>query len=60
LEKAHGIDETPVVPYSERKSISTEDTFAQDTIDIQGIKSILSGMVKNFAISSVQRNGWYR
>ncbi|MGU3374695.1 DNA polymerase IV [Chryseobacterium sp. M5A1_1a] len=44
--KAHGIDETPVVPYSERKSISTEDTFAQDTIDIQGIKSILSGMVE--------------
>ncbi|KAA2222920.1 DNA polymerase IV [Chryseobacterium sediminis] len=44
--KAHGIDETPVVPYSERKSISTEDTFAQDTIDIQGIQSILSGMVE--------------
>ncbi|MEF9477324.1 DNA polymerase IV [Chryseobacterium sp. 1B4] len=44
--KAHGIDETPVVPYSERKSISTEDTFAQDSIDIQGIKSILSGMVE--------------
>ncbi|WP_330746992.1 DNA polymerase IV [Chryseobacterium sp. CP-77] len=44
--KAHGIDENPVVPYSERKSISTEDTFAQDSIDIQGIKSILSGMVE--------------
>ncbi|CAA7387836.1 DNA polymerase IV [Chryseobacterium fistulae] len=44
--KAHGIDETPVIPYSERKSISTEDTFAQDTIDIQGIQSILSGMVE--------------
>ncbi|KXH83735.1 DNA polymerase IV [Chryseobacterium kwangjuense] len=44
--KAHGIDETPVVPYSERKSISTEDTFAQDSIDIQGIQSILSGMVE--------------
>jgi len=44
--KAHGIDDTPVVPYSERKSISTEDTFAQDSIDIQGIQSILSGMVE--------------
>lgn len=44
--KAHGIDETPVVPYSERKSISTENTFSQDTIDIQNIKSILSGMVE--------------
>jgi DNA polymerase-4 len=48
-EKAHGIDETPVIPYSERKSISTEDTFAQDTIDIQNIRSILSGMVEKLA-----------
>ena len=38
--KAHGIDETPVVPYSERKSISTENTFSQDTIDIQNIRSV--------------------
>lgn len=44
--KAHGIDETPVVPYSERKSISTENTFSQDTIDVQNIQSILSGMVE--------------
>lgn len=47
--KAHGIDETPVIPYSDRKSISTEDTFSQDTIDIQNIKSILSGMVEKLA-----------
>jgi len=44
--KANGIDETPVLPYSERKSISKENTFSQDTIDINGIKSILSGMVE--------------
>lgn len=44
--KANGIDETPVIPYSERKSISKENTFSQDTIDINGIKSILSGMVE--------------
>ncbi|HBR12504.1 MAG TPA: DNA polymerase IV [Chryseobacterium sp.] len=47
--KAHGIDETPVVPYSERKSISTENTFSQDTIDIQNIRDILSGMVEKLA-----------
>lgn len=47
--KANGIDETPVIPYSERKSISSENTFSQDTIDIQGIKSMLSGMVEQLA-----------
>ena len=47
--KAHGIDDTPVVPYSERKSISTEDTFSEDTIDVYQIRSILSGMVEKLA-----------
>jgi len=44
--KANGIDETEVVPYSERKSISTETTFSEDTIDILHIQSILTGMVE--------------
>lgn len=44
--KAHGIDETPVIPYSERKSISTETTFNADTIDIQNIQNILTAMVE--------------
>lgn len=48
-EKAHGIDESLVIPYSERKSISKENTFSQDTIDIQNIKSLLSGMVEQLA-----------
>lgn len=48
-EKAHGIDESPVLPYSERKSISKENTFSQDTIDIQNIRSLLSGMVEQLA-----------
>ncbi len=44
--KANGIDDTPVEPYTERKSISTEHTFEQDTIDIIRIKGILVGMVE--------------
>ena len=48
-EKAHGIDESPVIPYSERKSISKENTFSQDTIDVQNIRSLLSGMVEQLA-----------
>lgn len=48
-EKAHGIDDSPVLPYSERKSISKENTFSEDTIDVQNIKSLLSGMVEQLA-----------
>lgn len=44
--KANGIDESPVVPYMEQKSISTENTFDQDTIDVKRLKSILIAMVE--------------
>jgi DNA polymerase-4 len=44
--KAHGIDDSPVVPYSEQKSISTESTFDEDTIDVKRLKSILIAMVE--------------
>jgi DNA polymerase-4 len=47
--KAHGIDETPVVPHSEQKSISTESTFEEDTIDVKRLKSILIAMVEKVA-----------
>jgi DNA polymerase-4 len=47
--KANGIDNTPVEPYTERKSISTEHTFSQDTIDIEKLKKILIGMVEKLA-----------
>ncbi len=44
-ERANGIDNTPIIPYWERKSISTERTFDKDTIDIKKLKAILSNMV---------------
>lgn len=44
--KAQGIDDSPVVPYSEQKSISTESTFDTDTIDVKRLKSILIAMVE--------------
>lgn len=44
--KANGIDNTPVIPYSERKSISTEQTFDKDTIDVKGLKALLTGMTE--------------
>jgi DNA polymerase-4 len=49
--KAHGIDDTPVVPYSEQKSISTESTFDSDTIDVNRLKSILIAMVEKVAFN---------
>ncbi|HOW32310.1 MAG TPA: DNA polymerase IV, partial [Bacteroidales bacterium] len=49
--KANGIDPTPVIPYSERKSISTETTFDQDTIDIHMINDLLVKMVEKIAFS---------
>ena len=47
--KANGIDNTPVVQYNERKSISTERTFNRDTIDVVKLKGILSAMAENLA-----------
>lgn len=47
--KAHGIDNSPVVPYVERKSISTECTFDSDTIDVKKMKAILTSMVEKLA-----------
>ncbi len=47
--KAHGIDESPVVSYSEQKSISTESTFDADTIDVKKLKSILIAMIEKVA-----------
>lgn len=47
--KANGIDNHPVEPYTERKSISKEHTFDQDTIDIPKLKSLMVGMVEKLA-----------
>jgi DNA polymerase-4 len=44
--KANGIDNTPVEPYNERKSISTECTFEKDTIDIDHLKRVLISMTE--------------
>ncbi|MCF8303619.1 MAG: DNA polymerase IV [Bacteroidales bacterium] len=47
--KANGIDPTPVEPYSERKSISTETTFETDTTDIKMLNDLLVSMVEKIA-----------
>lgn len=44
--KANGIDNTPVEPYTEAKSISSETTFEQDTIDMEMLRSKLVRMTE--------------
>ncbi len=47
--KANGMDNSPVIPYSERKSISTERTFDRDTTDMVKLKGIMLAMAENLA-----------
>ncbi len=47
--KANGIDDSRVEQYHERKSISTERTFEQDTIDVPKLQSMLLAMAENLA-----------
>ena len=44
--RAHGIDFTPVVPYSEEKSISKERTFETDTIDVAMLDQLMISMTE--------------
>lgn len=54
-QKANGIDDSPVIPYHERKSISIERTFEKDTIDMIKLRSIVIAMAENLAYQL--RNG---
>jgi DNA polymerase IV len=47
--RANGIDETPIVPYHEAKSIGTENTFETDTIDVAFLHKELVRMTEKIA-----------
>jgi len=53
--KAQGIDNSPIITYHERKSISIERTFERDTTDVVKLKSIITAMSENLAYQL--RNG---
>ena len=44
--KANGLDDSPVIPYREQKSISTERTFQTDTIDLKFLHAELVRMTE--------------
>jgi DNA polymerase-4 len=48
-EKANGIDNSEIVPHSNRKSISTEHTFSANINDRQSIETILVSMTEELA-----------
>lgn len=54
--RANGIDETPVIPYHEQKSISTENTFAQDTIDVDFMYREIIRMTEKIAFELRKQN----
>lgn len=54
--RANGIDESPVIPYREQKSISTEETFQTDTIDIRFLHGELVRMTEKIAFMLREQN----
>jgi DNA polymerase IV len=45
--KANGMDESPVIPYREQRSVSTERTFETDTINIDFLYAELLRMAES-------------
>ncbi len=54
--RANGIDDSPVIPYREQKSISTEETFQTDTTDLNFMHSHLVRMTESIAFELRQQN----
>jgi len=46
---AQGIDDRPVEPHQERKSVGTENTFAEDLTDVSAIRSEIDAMAREDA-----------
>lgn len=53
--RANGRDDSPIVPFHERKSISNERTFGKDTGDVKRIREMIRAMGENLAYQL--RNG---
>ncbi len=49
--KANAIDNSPVIPHVEAKSISTERTYEEDTIDIKKLRRNMISMTEKIAYS---------
>lgn len=54
--KANGIDNSPVIAYQERKSISLERTFQKDTTHMEKLETLVIAMAENLAFQLRQGN----
>jgi DNA polymerase-4 len=55
-EKANGIDLSPITPYTDRKSLSSENTFEQDTMNIELLEAMLVSMTEQLCYKMRQEN----
>lgn len=55
-EKAQGIDNSEIVPHSDRKSISTEHTFDADTANKRTLETLLISMTEELAFKLRSEN----
>jgi len=54
--KANGLDESPIIPYREQKSISTERTFQTDTINLKFLHAELVRMTESIGYELRKQN----
>ena len=47
--RANGLDSSPIVPFHERKSISSERTFGKDTGDVRKMREMVRAMAETLA-----------
>lgn len=55
--KANGIDHSPVRQYYERKSIGSEHTFDQDSMDVAGMHDLLASMIEKLSFQ-LRKDQW--
>ncbi|OAQ39521.1 DNA polymerase IV [Pedobacter psychrophilus] len=55
-EKANAIDNSSIIPYTERKSLSSEETFDKDTMDIGMLECLLVSMTEDLCFKMRNEN----
>ena len=55
-ERANGIDENPVIPWTDRKSISSENTFHQDTSEYEFLETYIISLAEQLSFKLRKEN----